>query len=248
LSIVLENVTVQRGGQSILKRISVKIDDACVTGIVGPNGSGKSSLLRTLYGYLDIQEGAIRLEDRDLDQWEPTQLALHLGVCPQEAEPSLDFQVKQILALRFNGDQTAVIEGSEQLPFLRLSELFERRLSQLSGGERQRVRLGMALLSHAPWLLLDEPANHLDLATGWSLLEHLRKPRRGGVVMALHDLSTAARCCQQILVLQRGEIVAQGSPAEVLTPERLADVFRLEATLIDDGPALRLQVSGVSGR
>lgn len=227
----------------MLHELEVEIAGGLVTAVIGPNGSGKSSLLKALYGYLPVSEGAIELAGKDLENWSPAELASQLGVCPQEAEPSLDFQVSQLLALRFGGDLETARERLQHLPFLRLEELFPKQLSQLSGGERQRVRLGVALSGNAPWLVLDEPANHLDLSTAWSLFDYLRQPREGGVILALHDLDTAARCCDRILVLLEGSMVAHGSPREVLTPELLARVFELRGRLEaeSDPAALRLQ-------
>jgi len=222
----LRAVTVRRQGQDVLKSVEHCFERGLISGVVGPNGSGKSSLLRALYGYLEVDEGSVLLEDRELTRWNPRVLASRLGVCPQESEPSLDFRIDQVLALPLGGDLASMREQTARLDFLRLETLFGRTLSQLSGGERQRVRLGMALMKEAPWLILDEPINHLDLATGWSLMRYLQKPREGGVLLALHDLTTAANYCQHLLVLKDGEKVAAGSPRQVLTPELLKTVFR----------------------
>jgi ABC-type cobalamin/Fe3+-siderophores transport system ATPase subunit len=231
-----------------VRELTCRIPGQVVTGIVGPNGSGKSSLLRAIYGYLPLQNGRVEIDDRTLADWPPEALAAHLGVCPQEAEPSLDFRVDQVLALPFGGRHAAMLERASGLDFLQLEDLFGRHLSQLSGGERQRVRLGMALLREAPWLVLDEPANHLDLATAWSLLDHLLRPRPGGVVMALHDLTTAARCCQHLVILDQGALVVEGEPREVLTSEMLREVFRLDGEFNWNTEPASLKVTGVKVR
>jgi ABC-type cobalamin/Fe3+-siderophores transport system ATPase subunit len=241
----LSEVTLVRRDKPVLKNLSCSLPSDAVTGIVGPNGSGKSSLLRAIYGYLPRESGGVEIDQKALEDWSPEALAARLGVCPQEAEPSLDFRVDQALALPFGGRQEKMREKAEGLEFLRLPDLYDRHLSQLSGGERQRVRLGMALLRETPWLILDEPANHLDLATAWSLLEYLLRPRDGGVVMALHDLTTAARCCQNVLVLNQGEKVVQGDPRKVLTTEVLRDVFRLNGEFDWSAEPVNLKVSGV---
>ena len=248
MSIQLSKVCLKRGDKPVLNELSCRLSKNRVTGIVGPNGSGKSSLLRALYGYLPLHSGSIEIEEKPLPKWSPEALAVQLGVCPQEAEPSLDFRVDQVLALPFGGRQQVVRERSAGLVFLGLEELLGRHLSQLSGGERQRVRLGMALLRETPWLILDEPANHLDLATAWSLMEYLLRPRAGGVVMALHDLTTAARCCQHLVVLNQGEGIAQGAPREVLTPELLGQVFRLNGEFDWEADPVNLKISGVEVR
>ena len=239
----LRRLTVERQGRPVLKSVSHVLESGQVIGVVGPNGSGKSTLLRTLYGFVEPDEGEIELNGRGLSLWNPRELASRLGVCPQEAEPSLDFRVEQVLALPLGGDLSGLREQAARLEFLSLPALFERTLSQLSGGERQRVRLGMALMRESPWLILDEPINHLDLATAWSLMRYLQKPREGGVILALHDLATAARYCRHLLVLNGGEKVAAGPPRDILTTEVLKSVFRLDATMdwSTEPPGLRVQ-------
>lgn len=231
----------------MLGPLSLSLQAGELVGVVGPNGSGKSTLLRLLYGFLSPSSGTIEFEGEPLPSIEPRRLARRLGACPQEAEPSLDFYVEQALALARPAAPQQMSEQLERFGFLRLGELRGRLLSELSGGEKQRVRLARALLWQPPWLVLDEPANHLDLATGWSLLSYLREPRPGAVVVALHDLALAARFCHRLLVLRGGELVALAPPHEALSSATLAEVFGLlgEVRLHDGLPHLELE--GVAG-
>jgi len=245
LSFCLQELTVVRGDKEVVQDLSLTIPSGEVTGVVGPNGSGKSSLLRVLYGFFPVHKGQVSLDQTPLESWSPGGLSGRLGVCPQEAEPTLDFRVDQVLALPFAGDQKKVDEAVRDFPFLRLLELRKKKLSQLSGGERQRVRLGMSLGRRSPWLILDEPANHLDLATAWSLMEYLAASRSGGVIMALHDLATAARYCDRLIVLKSGQLAAFGPPREVLTEELLAGVFSLRGRMEWTGERPRLLIEGV---
>ena len=215
--------------------------------MVGPNGSGKSTLLRLLYDYLEPTQGEVELDGRPLRDYDPKALARRLGVCPQEPEPSLDFPVEQALALATQGDLKSMTQSVAGLDFLGLQPLFGRRLSQLSGGEKQKVRLARAILNTKSWLLLDEPANHLDLRATWSLMDYLQSQRDSGVVCAMHDLSLAVAFCSKLLVLDRGLAVAFGAPSEVLTKELLSRVFGLEAEVVAcSGRGVRLEISGVS--
>ena len=239
---ILRELTFQRAGKAILGPLSAELRPGELLGVVGPNGSGKSTLLRLLYGYLTPTAGGIELEGRRLPEFEPRQLAALVGACPQEAEPSLDFMVEQAIALSSRGDLPRSAERAARFPFLRLPELFGRPLSQLSGGEKQRVRLARALLPEPAWLVLDEPANHLDLATAWSLLAYLSQPRAGGVVVALHDLSFAVRFCHRLLVLDRGRLVTMAAPAEALSRETLAQVFGLAGEVRQN----QLELTGVA--
>lgn len=248
MSLKLDQLTFAREGKPLLGPLSAEFQAGETVGVVGPNGSGKSTLLRLLYGYLTPTEGNLTLEGRLLSEIEPRQLAQRLGACPQEAEPSLDFSVEQALALGAGGDLRRTLDAIERFPFLGLQELMGRRLSQLSGGEKQRVRLGRALLTEPAWLVLDEPANHLDLATGWSLLSYLGQPRAGGVVVALHDLSNACRFCHRLLVLERGRLVALAPPEVALNAETLREVFGLRGQVRRQQDELMLEIHGVTVR
>ena len=246
MSLAVEGLTFARNGRHVLGPLTAEFLPGEMVGVVGPNGSGKSTLLRLLYGYLTPSEGSILLEGRPLHQIEPRQLARRLGACPQEAEASLDFSVEQALALALGGDLRLASQKLERLPFLGLQELYGRLLSQLSGGEKQRVRLGRALLGEPSWLVLDEPANHLDLATGWSLLSYLRQARHCGVVLALHDLANACRFCDRLLVLDGGRLVALGPPQQALEPEVLREVFRLRGQVARRDERTLLDIHGVA--
>lgn len=250
MSLVLEKLVFEREGRKVLGPLDLTLKSGELVGVVGPNGSGKSTLLRLLYGFLTPTSGNIYLEGESLAEVDPRRLAQRLGACPQEAEPTLDFFVEQALALAPApvGGAESMKMRLEQFDFLRIGELQGRMLSQLSGGEKQRVRLARALISEPPWLVLDEPANHLDLATGWSLLSYLSRPRTGAVVVALHDLAFAARFCHRLLVLKSGTLVTLAPPQEALTPETLASVFALKGGIVQRDGRPCLEIEGVVGQ
>lgn len=243
----LREVVVESGGRRRLGPLNLELGGGELVGVVGPNGSGKTTLLRILYGYLTPTSGQVTLDHVPLTTINAKAFSTRVGACPQEAEPSLDFSVEQALALSTGGDLERAKAYAEKLDFLGLENLWGRRLSQLSGGEKQRVRLARAFFPDPSWLVLDEPANHLDLATGWALMERLRS-RRGGVVVALHDLSFAVRFCHRLLILRAGELVAWDEPEKALSEMVLEQVFGLNGRVVADGEALRLEIEGVSGR
>ncbi len=244
MSIRVTKLCLERRGRRLLGPVDLRVSPSGPIGVVGPNGSGKSSLLRLLYGFFQPTSGEIFLEERPLDSYAPQRLARLLGVCPQEAEPTLDFTVQQALSLGYS--ERPAQPPELDLDFLRLPPLFQRRLSELSGGEKQRVRLARALMGSPKWLLLDEPVNHLDLRTSWALFERLAQLPGRGILIALHDLQLAVRFCTQLVVLDRGELRGFGPTTEVLTTELLADVFGLRAAVEHDGGAPRLRIDGLA--
>ena len=235
MSISVKDLNCSRGGNLVLDSISVDFCQGELTGIVGPNGSGKSTFLRLLYGYLKPQGGQVELLGRPLETIAPSELARDLGVCPQEAGATLDFRVDQ--ALMLGREKASLQEALKSYPFLKLEGLLGRHLSELSGGEKQRVRLFRALVGSPRWLLLDEPANHLDLGTTWALMSFLSTPQQDrGAVVALHDLNLAVRFCRNLVILREGRLVSYGATREVLTEATLLDVFGLRARMSDSGP------------
>ncbi len=248
MSFQLTDLQFTRGERRLLGPLSLELPGQELIGVVGPNGSGKSTLLRLLYGFLTASRGSVNLGGDELSRISPLELVKRVGACPQEAEASLDFVAEQALALATRGDTGQARQRVENYPFLRLESLWGRRLSQLSGGEKQRIRLARAFLPEPDWLVLDEPANHLDLATGWALMEHLAsRQTAGGVIVALHDLGAAVRFCHRLLVLDEGRLVAFAAPQEALSAQVLRDVFGLQAEVLKEARGWRLSVAGVTG-
>src|SRR5699024_729518 len=163
--------------------------------------------------------------------------AQRLALVEQDSLPHDDLTVEEVVSLgrlphqgRFHGaggDEVARRAAREA----RVEHLWDRRFSTLSGGERQRVHLARALAQTPRILLLDEPTNHLDIAAQLDLLDLVRgvAAEGAGVLITLHDLSLAARVCDEVTVLQRGQIVAAGRPLEVLTPALIGEVWEVRA-------------------
>jgi iron complex transport system ATP-binding protein len=185
----------------------------------------------------------VLLDGRRLAQWPPRELARRLAVLPQSPQSPGDLTVEQLVALgrhphqAFLGIASAADRAAvrEALAWTDLIDLAARPLAALSGGERQRAWIALTLAQEPRLLLLDEPTTFLDLAHGLAVLElvrRLNRERRLTVVMALHDLSQAARFADRLLLLRSGRLVAEGPPAEVLTPATIAAVFGVEAEII----------------
>ena len=206
-----------------------------VCGIVGPNGSGKSTLLKLAAGLLPPGEGAAALNGVALAQIRRAVLARALGFLPQECPVLFDYTVEQVAAMGRHahggvlemtapGDREAVARA---LADTGLEALRRRPLSQLSGGERRRAWIASALAQEPDLLLLDEPTQSLDLHQAAAVMEILARRAAAGmrVVAVLHDLNLAALFCDRLILLQDGEISADGLPAEILTPERVFSAY-----------------------
>ncbi len=217
----------------------------CVA-LAGPNGSGKSTLLRGLARLLQPTGGVVLLEGRDLARWPPRTLARRLAILPQSPQSPDELTVEQLVSLgrhphrRLLGLPTAADRQvvAAALAQTDLTHLADRPVGALSGGERQRAWIALTLAQEPRLLLLDEPTAYLDLGHALAVLELVRRLNRERgltVVMALHDLSQAARFADRVILLHAGSIVADGPPAAVITPATIARVFGVEAEVVSAG-------------
>ena len=240
-----EGVGFAYGSRTILADIALAIRPGELVELCGPNGAGKSTLLRLLLGLHAPSAGQVRLGGAPVATLSRRQIARCAALLPQDAPADLPLTVREAVALgrlphleRFQPEGTADAEAVERaLIATDTAALSGRPVAELSGGERQRVHLARALAQEAPLLLLDEPIAGLDLAHQLAALELLRTTVDAGrgALVALHDLSLAARRCDRMIFLAGGKIRADDTPAVVLTPETLARVFGVRAEVRLDG-------------
>ncbi len=243
MKLEVENVVWGADGRKILRGVSLEVGPGEVVGLIGPNGSGKTSLLRCVYKVLKPQAGLISLGEEDVLRTSVRRMARRSAVVPQETPAEFDFAVWEIVAMgrsphkalfeRETAEDQEIVEDSltrvGMLPFA------ERQFRTLSGGEKQKVLIARALAQKSRLLVLDEPTTHLDVG---HQLEVLDLVRNLGVstLAALHDLNLAALFCDRLYVLHGGEILASGSPEEVLTPRLIREVYGV-ASDVDIHPA-----------
>ncbi|GAA1933063.1 ABC transporter ATP-binding protein [Streptomyces sodiiphilus] len=236
----IEGLTVEIAGTRLVDDVTLRAAPGVTAGLVGPNGSGKSSLLRCVYRAARPSGGTVRLDGDDLRALTPREGARRLAALPQETGHDFDFTVAEVVAMGRIPHQSAAGRPGEAdrpaceaaLARVGAAHLAHRGYLGLSGGEKQRVLIARALAQQPRVLVLDEPTNHLDIAQQLEVLSLVGGgPGRDGptVLTALHDLNLAARHCDLLYVLDRGRVVASGTPDEVLTPPLLAEVFKVRA-------------------
>jgi iron complex transport system ATP-binding protein len=235
-----EGVSVGIRGKVLLDRVDLALAPGRVTVLIGPNGAGKSTLLGVMAGGRRASAGRVTLHGRELAAWSPAELAAMRSVLSQSVSVAFAFRVEEVVRL---GLPAAVARAAADrivaaaLDRVGLAGFARRDCTTLSGGEQQRVHLARALaqLSALPvagrpaYLLLDEPTSGLDLAHQLLVVEVARAHAAagGGVLAVLHDLNLAALAADRIVALDRGRIVADGSPAEVITDRLLAETYRV---------------------
>ncbi|MBP2586905.1 iron complex transport system ATP-binding protein [Streptomyces sp. PvR006] len=241
MRIAAENLSWSVAGTPVVREVSASIASGETVGLIGPNGSGKSSLLRCLAGLRAPDAGAVRYDGASVGEWSARRIARHAAFVAQDSGADSDLRVADVVGLgrtpfrdRWRGADAvdrAVIAAA--LEVVGLTAFAGRSWKALSGGERQRAHIARALAQQPYALLLDEPTNHLDVKHQLALMELLTGTERT-VLVALHDLSLAARYCDRLLLLHHGRLVAAGAPETVLTADLLAEVFEVDAELTTD--------------
>jgi ABC-type cobalamin/Fe3+-siderophores transport system ATPase subunit len=238
------DLTFGYGARPILRGVSVAVGAGELVALCGPNGAGKTTLLRLLLGLLAPASGEVRLGGAPLTSLTRREIARRAALLVQDPPADLPLTVREAVALgrlphlaRFQplsaADEAAI---DRALAATDVAGLAPRPVAELSGGERHRVHLARALAQEAPCLLLDEPVGGLDVAHQLVAVDLLRAMADAGrgILVALHDLSLAARGCDRIVLLADGGVAGEGPPAEVLIPEALARVFSVRAEVVPD--------------
>ncbi|PKV89851.1 ABC transporter ATP-binding protein [Streptomyces sp. TLI_146] len=239
--ITAEGLTWRAGGVTVVDGVDLDIAEGETVGLIGPNGSGKSSLLRCLAGLRTPSAGQVHHGGQAIHGLGARRIAQRLAFVEQSSETDSELRVLDVVGLgrtpfqnRWRGlgaHDMAIVAAA--LDRLGLADLAARPWKELSGGERQRAHLARALAQQPDAILLDEPTNHLDVKHQLELL-HLLATTDRTVLVALHDLSLAARYCDRLLLLHHGRLIADGPPDDVLTPARLAEVFEVDARIGPD--------------
>lgn len=223
-------------GRALLSPLTLTLEAGRVIGLVGHNGSGKSTLVKLLARQQPASGGVIRFEGEALERWRTKAFARRVGYLPQTPAAAAGLTVKELVSLgrypwhgalgRFSAADRRAVEDAMRLADV--EGFSDRMVEELSGGERQRVWLAMLVAQGTRWLLLDEPTSALDVAHQIEVLALVRRLSRShglGVVVVLHDVNMAARFCDEIVALKRGRLIARGLPAELMTEERLEEIF-----------------------
>lgn len=213
-----------------LDSISIALHRGEVLGLIGPNGAGKSTLLKTLAG-LESYTGEITLEDKAFESYSAAERARLIGLQPQQVNSTWPISVEEVVALGripwHDRDEAAIKQAMQMAD---VTEFSERTIDHLSGGERARIWLARVLAGQPQALLVDEPVANLDIHYQLSVMNVLKDyaANQHGVMVALHDLSLAARYCDKLCLLKQGQCVAIGTAEEVLTESLLQSVYNVE--------------------
>ena len=233
-SIEAENLEAGYNADVIVKSVSCSFAEGSFTGIIGPNGSGKTTLLKA-FSRVIPSSGILELDGKAVSDYTPAELGMALGFVPQDEGRPFPYTVLQVV-LMARYARTSRFSALTPVDYDRccraldetgIAHLKDRSIRALSGGEWQRVLIARALAQDTRVLLLDEPTSHLDLSHQTDILSLMRRLAGSGstIIGIFHDLNLAALFCDRLIMIQDGRLVADDTPARVLTPEKIRAVY-----------------------
>jgi iron complex transport system ATP-binding protein len=239
----LRSLSVDLGGRRVVEGMDLRIEQGELIALLGPNGAGKSTVLRSISGVVKPSEGVVLLDGIPLAEYERAAVARRMAVVPGQTIAAFPIRVEELVALGRiphehpliglrAADRAAVAHAIERVG---IGHLVGRDVRELSLGERQLAVLAMTIAQGARLLLLDEPTVHLDLRHQVEVMELLRDlaHRDGVTVLAvLHDMALVRHFFPRLLLLNLGRMVADGTPDQVLTGDRIREVFGIDPSLI----------------
>ncbi|ACT04245.1 ABC transporter ATP-binding protein [Paenibacillus sp. JDR-2] len=245
IRLATSNLDIAYDDRLIVQNLNIAIPQGKITALVGSNGSGKSTILKTMARLMHPSGGSVLLDGRSIHKQSTKEVAKQLAILPQNPTAPDGLTVAELVSYgRFPyqkgfGSLTKEDRGIIQwaIDATGMAEFTDRPVDQLSGGQRQRAWIAMALAQETDILFLDEPTTFLDMAHQLEvlhLLQKLNEMNNRTVVMVVHDLNHASRYAHHMVAIKKGTVVGEGTPAEVMTPDILREVFNIEADIVPD--------------
>ncbi|MCE4956465.1 ABC transporter ATP-binding protein [Macrococcoides caseolyticum] len=240
-----KQITINYGDRDIIKALDVSIPDGKVTSIIGPNGCGKSTLLKALSRILNVANGEVVLDGKNIHQQPTKEVARKIAILPQSPDVADGLSVYELVSYgRFpyqKGFGRLTKEDHQEIEWAMnvtgTIDFKDKNVNDLSGGQRQRVWIAMALAQKTDIIFLDEPTTYLDISHQLEILELVRtlnEEEHCSIIMVLHDINQAIRFSDHIIAMKDGAIVKQGDTMNVLTKDVLEEVFNIDAELSVD--------------
>jgi iron complex transport system ATP-binding protein len=219
-----------------VESVSFELKRGELVAVLGPNGAGKTTLVRVLAGVQKTAAGVVRIFGEPIENLDRGAIAKTIAVVRQTEQIAAGFSVREVVMMGRAPHQTGWMRPTkddeqivaEAITRMDLTELADRPARELSGGEARRVAIARAFAQRPKILLLDEPGAFLDVKHQLALYDRLTDEivhNRLACLIVMHDLNMAAQYADRVLILRDGKLVACGTPTDVMTEERMLDVF-----------------------
>ncbi|MGM0508808.1 MAG: heme ABC transporter ATP-binding protein [Fusobacteriota bacterium] len=242
--IKIKNLDFAYKKEKVLKNINLSIKNGEITSIIGPNGSGKTTLLKLMLDLLTFKRGDIKISDKSIKKYSKKELSQKISYVSQQVNFNFDFTVYDIVMMgrypyvsRFsketNRDKKIVKEAMETTYTWKFRQ---KSINELSGGELQRVIIARSIVQNSEIMMLDEPISHLDIHHQMEIMDTLKKinaKKNTTVITVLHNINLAVQYSDKIILLDKGKIIANGDPREVISYENIKKVYKMNFMIID---------------
>ncbi len=231
--------------KKVIEDLSIDFLEGEFCALLGPNGAGKSTLLKAMIGCMEPISGDIEIDNISLKKWHRQELAKQIAIIPQDFQLQFDYTVEELVLMgRFphlcfwqnysKNDRKVVDDILKQLDLLRLKN---EQYSQLSGGERRRVSIARALVQETDILLMDEAFANLDINHQleiMQLLSRINSEQNKLIILVSHNINLASEYCHRIVMLKHGQVIADGSPSDVIDQKTIHELYEVELTIINN--------------
>lgn len=246
----IQSLTKLYDGIPVIDNVTFDIPKGRITSLIGPNGAGKSTVLSVAARLIAAEHGDVLFKGQSVQRWNTQALAKHLAVLTQSNNVQMKVTVRELVGFgRFPHSGTRLNDKDHQLideaiDFMGLKPFADRFIDEMSGGQRQRAFIAMVLAQDTDVIFLDEPTNNLDIRHSLSMMKRLRRlADEWGktIILVLHELNLASSYSDHICAFKDGRLAFEGTPREVMTAERLREVYDVDFRIIDiDGRPMAL--------
>lgn len=244
MALTVQNLQLSYQNKVIIPNLDLTLPKNQITALIGPNGCGKSTLLKSLARLLKPTSGVVTHQSHNIWKKSAKHYAQQIAFLPQQHFIPEGIKVKELVAYgrapyinlwgKLNKKDEKIVE--KVMRTTQINELSDKLVSDLSGGQQQRVFLAMTLAQDTDIILLDEPTTYLDLNHQAELMHIMRGLQQQGktIITVLHDLNQACRYCDYLVVLKQGQLIAEGTPQNIMTESLLKNVFDLNVEIHAD--------------
>ena len=243
MKLEVKNISCGYGNKEVINQLSLTVESGEILCLLGPNGSGKTTLFKAVLRLLDVNEGQIFIDGEDIKGWSRQKIARVMGYIPQAHNPPFPFNVLDVvlmgrtayLGAAASPKKKDVEIAKKALDILNISHFQDRIYTEISGGERQLVLIARALAQEPKILIMDEPTASLDFGNQLMILKHIELLAKRGLalIMASHFPDHALLYSTQALLLKHGEVCSQGKPEEIITEERLKNLYGADIKIVN---------------